>query len=562
MTFTRHSYPGLVCEQSQAQQRLFRHYRGAGNAFDVVVVGSGMGGGVLADDLVERLGARKRILVVEAGSFLFPTHVYNVSRFSNSDLARRFGCRTFAQPAGDSGAYHHIGEELQLNLGGRSLFWSGLIPRIQPWELQFFPERVRQELQEAGWLARAGDLMNESRTMGDTARDVVQRLRASPLSEDFDIRQTPRALHQPYLNEDGSPANSFFTEPTGVFNTAELLINQIGQPSAHPQQDDQGPGLHLLLNHYVEDLQRQGSAYRLLARSTLDEQVRWIEAPVVVLAGGSIGSAKLLRRSTLFRDLDADVQRLVGRGLTDHPTTHTVNAFARAIGGVPLTGDAHAKIIFYSRGRRGAQQQVLFPFNVEMNINHEYWHVRDDDPSENAPPPRDRPARIDLKFSFGNCLQDENEIRAAPPYGYLPEIAFRNLSWAAHLAHERFPALAGWNKSTAQVWDTLNDTARAIFLQFDTHGVAARAEHDAKYGQNGLGFGWGTVHHAVGTLRMPWRPSLDAPWAATSVVDEDLQLRGADNLHVCDMSVLPFSSAANPVRTLVALALRLSRRLG
>jgi choline dehydrogenase-like flavoprotein len=30
---------------------------------------------------------------------------------------------------------------------------------------------------------------------------------------------------------------------------------------------------------------------------------------------------------------------------------------------------------------------------------------------------------------------------------------------------------------------------------------------------------------------------------------------------VCDMSVMPLSSAANPVRTLVGLALRLSRHL-
>jgi choline dehydrogenase-like flavoprotein len=33
-------------------------------------------------------------------------------------------------------------------------------------------------------------------------------------------------------------------------------------------------------------------------------------------------------------------------------------------------------------------------------------------------------------------------------------------------------------------------------------------------------------------------------------------------VYVCDMSVMPFSSAANPVRTLAALALRLSQHLG
>ena len=36
-----------------------------------------------------------------------------------------------------------------------------------------------------------------------------------------------------------------------------------------------------------------------------------------------------------------------------------------------------------------------------------------------------------------------------------------------------------------------------------------------------------------------------------------LRVIGTRHLYVCDMSVMPFSSAANPVRTLTALALRL-----
>jgi choline dehydrogenase-like flavoprotein len=167
-----------------------------------------------------------------------------------------------------------------------------------------------------------------------------------------------------------------------------------------------------------------------------------------------------------------------------------------------------------------------------------------------------------MKFSFGNCLDDENEVKPAPPYGYVPEIAFHNLSWADHLAGSRFPALAGWHKNPAEIFAVLNQVTHAIFSQFHHNGQPARPAGEVWYGQGGKGFGWGTVHHAIGTLRMPYRPGYDAPFASNAVVDQDLRVSGTQRVYVCDMSVMPFSSAANPVRTLVALALRLSRHLG
>jgi hypothetical protein len=229
------------------------------------------------------------------------------------------------------------------------------------------------------------------------------------------------------------------------------------------------------------------------------------------------------------------------------------------MGTLPIKRDAHAKIVFYSRGTRDAQNRIRYPFNVEMNVNHEYWHLRENDPNS----PKDDTAgasRIEIKFSFGNCLDDHNEVKPAPAYGYVPEVAFRNLNWVHHLAQERFPALAGWQKDIGAIWNDLNGVADQIFSHFSHDGAAVQPV-DGRLGQ-GKGFGFGTVHHAVGTLRMPWRSGYDGAFQNGSVVDSDLQVIGANNLYVCDMSVMPFSSAANPVRTLAALALRLSRHLG
>jgi hypothetical protein len=561
MTFNASTYVNFFSGTSPAQERLFLQYISPRNDFDIIIVGSGIGGGVLADDLADRRGNDKRILVVEAGSFLYPTHVYNFCRFSNASVAKHFGCDTFWQ-YGNPGTQHYIGEKPQLNFGGRSIFWSGLIPTIQGWELDFFPPQVRQDLQ-GGLLQQAGATMNESHSMGTTARAIVAKLRQSPLAADFVIEETPRALHQPYLKPDGTPASEFFTEPTGVFNTAELLVNQVGLTPGVRHGD--GPGLHLLLNHYVEDVQNHGTHFQLVTRNTLNNQIRIVSAGTVVLAAGSIESPKLLRRSSLYPGLPDAVKPHVGRGLTDHPTSNEINTFVTHIGTVAIPKSAHAKIIFYSRGLRNGTE-IRFPFNVEMNINHEYWHLRENDPSADSGGFSTNnplgPSRLDIKFSFANCLDDGNEIKPAPPFAYVPEILFRNLSWMDHLAGSRFPALAGWHKSHQEVFDVLNSVTGQIFGQFRNNGQPVQPENNIWYGQGGKGFGWGTVHHAAGSLRMPHKTHDTGAFNFQTIVDENLRVAGTQNLYVCDMSVMPLSSAANPVRTLVALALRLSRHFG
>jgi hypothetical protein len=561
MTFSASTYANFVAKNTPARERLFREYAGADAGFDIIIVGSGIGGGILADDLADRLGDSKRILVLEAGAHIYPTHVYNLSRFSNGQVARHFSCDSFWQ-AGNEDTQFYIGEKPQLNFGGRSIFWSGLIPTIQGWELDFFPPRVRQDL-EGGLLEQAGEAMNVSRSMGETASRIVARLQTSTLAQDFVIEETPRALHQPYLMPDGTPRSEFFTESTGVFNTAELLINQAGLTPGVRQ--DHQTGLHLLLNAYVEDVQNHGSHFEVVARNTLTGESRTFRAVTVVLAAGSIESPKLLMRSSMWPWFSNRLKHLIGRGLTDHPTSNELAAFVTHIGDVPIPKTAHAKIIFYSRGLR-RDGEIAFPFNVEMNINHEYWHLRENDPKTAGPgfstSDPTGPSRLDIKFSFGNPLDEDNEILPAPPFGYVPEIRFRNQKWMDHLRDFRFPALAGWHKDSQAIFNVMNDVGRRIIGTFSRDDQPAAPDGDAMIGQNGLGFGWGTVHHAAGSLRMPWKPRLDAPFDFDSVVDEDLRVAGTQHLYVCDMSVMPFSSAANPVRTLAALALRLSRHFG
>jgi hypothetical protein len=348
-----------------------------------------------------------------------------------------------------------------------------------------------------------------------------------------------------------------------VFNTAELLINQLGLNPNNPNLAN-SQRFQLLLNHYVESVERRTDGrYKLAVTDILTNQPREFTADIVVLAAGSIESPKILKRSPVFNTMPAASKALVGKGLTDHPTTDSINGLVTHIAGIHIPKNSHAKIIFYSRGIRDGGGSIIYPFNVEMNVNHEYWHLRENDPSSpNVPITAGHESIVDIKFSFGNFLDDQNEIQfgqTSTP-AYVPRIHFKNLHWMDDLAENRFKALAGWNKSFDDIWWVLNGLTYQIFSQFQKDGNPAGPQ--GWYGQDHRDFGYGTVHHAVGTLRMPYKSRFDTPqFNAESVVDENLMVLGHPNLHICDMSVMPYSSSANPVRTLAALALRLSEHV-
>lgn len=554
----QNNYVNLVAEKPQAHTRLIRDYDGDNKDFDFIIIGSGIGGGILADDLADRLGQSHRILVLDAGSFIYPTHVYNISRIPNGSVATHFEVDNFNQLPSDS---HYIGAKPQLCFGGRSIFWSGLIPKPQSWEMEFFPENVRQDL-VSKYFDLATDRMNTSFSLGDKAKDLVKYFQNSDLNDDFEIKQTPRALHQPYLNPDGTPQDKFFVEPTGVFNTAELLINQVGLT---PGADQNSKGLFIKLNSFVESIQSVPfDWYEVKTTNTITgEQVSYY-SPKVVIAAGSTESPKLINRSAVYQSLPDHIQQLVGFGLTDHPVTGESQAYVSSVGRnssqIDLSRSDHAKLIFYSRGNRDVNGHVIYPFNIEMNVNHEYWHLRNNDLSAEPIVDDTSKNRVDIKFSFGNCLDDENGIFSHANDNYTPDISFKRFSNLNDLLQSRFPALAGWSKGQQEFFDLLNQTRNRVFAEFNDVDFVT-----GEYGE-GTGkqwpFGWGTVHHSCGTLRMAWKANRNASFNNESVVDEDLKVRGTTGLYICDMSVMPISTAANPVLALAGLALRLSNHLG
>jgi choline dehydrogenase-like flavoprotein len=149
--------------------------------FDVIVVGSGMGGGTLADALAD---AGVNTLLLEAGSLLFPSNVADLP--GPNDV--------FAVKALENLEGSELTRDVCINFGGCSVFWTGLVPRMATWELSRWPDEI------ADYLTRGGYDDAERTIRKQTEFNAFQQQLRSELEAalpDYEVGFLPRSFHQP-----------------------------------------------------------------------------------------------------------------------------------------------------------------------------------------------------------------------------------------------------------------------------------------------------------------------------------------------------------------------------
>jgi len=522
--------------------------------YDLIVVGSGPGGGAL----VHRLASSgKRILVLERGDYLPRTQANWDSKTVFVDGAYQARDTWY----GADGSSFHPG--LHYCVGGNSKVYGAALLRMREqdfgallhadglspaWPLGY--DTFEPYYAEAERLfhvhGQRGEDPNEPPSSGSFPHPpVAHEPRIERLAADL-RRQGAHPFHLPLgilLDEvDGKPTPTSRCIRCDAFDGFPCLLN--GKADAQVVCIDPTlaawPNVSLLTGAYVARLQTDASGRRVDAvevqyqgGARKGEQDRF-SADIVVLACGALSTSLLLLRSASERHPNglANGSDQVGRNYMRHN-----QSVLMAVAHEP-NDTVFQKTLAVSDYYFGADDWDYPLGLIQMCAKSHADQIR----AESLPGwlewlpemPFDMLARhsIDFWLSSEDLPRPENRIRLRPDGRVVLEVAGNNLE-----AHHRLKA-----------------KLEALLRHCDVHPHLL--ERSLFFGKN-IPLG-GTAHQA-GTARFGTDPR-------SSVLDLDCRAHEVDNLYIADASFFVSIGAVNPTLTIIANALRvadhLKRRLG
>jgi choline dehydrogenase-like flavoprotein len=316
--------------------------------YDVVIVGSGAGGGTVAQALVPLARAGRKILVLEQGARL------RDNEFTGQELDMA------PQLYRDSGGFLTADGTMTLAFaqayGGSTLVYTGTSLTA--------PERVIRQWNVPG--LSYGDLVRRSQryleennvhllppeALNDNNRLFVEGGRKAG----FQVEQFP-------VNLKGCRGSSLCN--LGCPNQAKQGTNQVQLPAAERggvEVVTRAEVRRLSADHTLSVRVSERPAGGKGAHSEWSPGDHRVEARVVVLAGGAIGTPALLLRSAL-----SEAPRRIGWGFTCHPALILVAAHDR-----PITNDVgHPKSYFVDRAVEEGfvlETCMYFPFTTAKAV--------------------------------------------------------------------------------------------------------------------------------------------------------------------------------------------------
>jgi choline dehydrogenase-like flavoprotein len=485
--------------------------------WDIIVVGAGFGGGVLGADLHdtnEKLpeGARKNILLIERGGLIFHSHCLNGSRptkTGDSGQQNDAFFQDFKSPYATRDSPDWVGGAVYA-FGGRSNVWGLFIPRPHHETLdRYFPQAVVNDLRKP-YFRKAETLL---RISYPETRPVHQAL-----IDALNATNTPTKWQWGRMASDFKEERNFdFAE--GGYSTVDKLL-EIAMNNSKSVISK----FNILADAEVTQLNFEQKTVKSLQ---LRGYAKPLRAKHVVLSAGSVHSAAILRRSQV--PLEEGLQ--TAGHLTDHDMFLVERSFHYQNGGPVNRQDVGPMKVqtFVKLGSPG--QEVISLANISVDSSSFLPRALPDD--------SDLPKFL-MVFILPCELLQSNMVDLVPVLNE-PVITVKR-----EVDTDRARKVADMNALIAEVMEAMRETFDVTFVNDDVPLVV------------GEPLKLGNVAHELGSLPMPLRTPNATQLA---VVDNDLSLRGYNGVSVCDLSVFPVSTAANPSLTLAALALRLSTKL-
>jgi choline dehydrogenase-like flavoprotein len=508
--------------------------------YDVVIVGTGAGGGTLANVLAP---SGKRILLLERGDFLprelanwDPEQVFVDGRYISQDTwydadgapfqpqvhyyvggaTKMYGAALYRLRPADFGEIQHV--------DGLSPAWPLGYDEFEPWYTK------------AEWLYQVHGAHGEDPTEGHWSRQYPW----PPVSNEPRIQQIADALSAGGYHPFSAPCGILLDEADRPFSACIRCATCDGYPClVHAKSDAEviavrpvlgSENVTLLVNAEVQSLETDpgGSTVTAVVVSRGGQTERY-SGDIVVISAGAANTARILLRSASDRHPAglANGSGQLGRNYMFHNSNAVValdsepndtvfqktlglNDFYFAgdgrrwpLGNIQMIGKSNAAAF---RGEEPHLTKLAPRLSLEEVARHavDFWLTTEDVPKPDNRVTVDGGGRVHLAYRATNAEE------AAGLYGELEKILNHVGVAAHHLLEKNF----------------------YMHMSIPIAGVA----------------------HQAGTCKFGTDP-------ASSVLDVSCKAHELDNLYVVDSSFMPSIGAVNPALTVMANAMRVGEHL-
>jgi choline dehydrogenase-like flavoprotein len=534
--------------------------------FDVVVIGAGMYGAYCAEKLY-RAGSSSalRILVVDAGAFLLPSHIQNLPQ----QLGGKVGGPSYLRTRDDaSGAQNviwgmpWISNEgfpgLAYCIGGRSLFWGGWSPALTDADLANWPNDLVTYLKSAGGYGSTATEIGTATTTDFISKTALFNALLNGINTAIPLDGITEGGEAPLAVQGAAPRSGLFA--FDKFSSAPFIMDAIRNDVAvNTRYGDLSRRIFLVPRTQVHRLNVTGNTVTSIDMSIAGvRQLLTVAAgTAVIIANGTIEATRLALESLGVGSQQFGSPR-VGNLMAHLRSNITVRIKRAALGlsTPPAEVETAALIVRGSAQGRRFHHQITAAAAAGPNPESNMWSmIPDIDLIDNLLGKQD-PNWVAITFRGIGEMEDQRVVNNVDParswIDLSPETDQRGMrrAYVQLVATQNDRTLwAAMDKSAFDLAKTLAKSPANIeyWNAQANQWQAAQPQPDA----NGRGF-WqdflGTTHHEAGTLFMGT--------AGASITDTNGKFHGKANVYAVGPSVFPTLGSANPSLTALSLARR------